>query len=115
MEPLEPAVLLGVANLEAGPLLPWVQQIADGDAVTDNRKFVQVNQIELACRIMETCVGIKRPPGKTASEAMRDVPTEHRITFVKAADAAIAYLMECVEASGDEAELRYQTHGAGTA
>lgn len=55
---------------------------------------VELDQDELACRILEAQVGMQRPPTMTATEALETQTPEIRLQVRKAAAAAIAYLRE---------------------
>ena len=53
---------------------------------------------ELACRIAEAAIGVKRPKGVTAHDAMKVFPDEERAGFYKAAERATEYIIECINA-----------------
>jgi hypothetical protein len=57
-----------------------------------------IDPAELAVRIIEASGGVKRPPGKTAKQALDDLPDEDRTAALNAARAAAEYLTECVNA-----------------
>lgn len=59
---------------------------------------VELNQDELACRILEAIVEAKRPAGMTATEALHTQTKQSREDARRAAVAAMRYLEERVNA-----------------
>lgn len=65
-----------------------------------NTFVAEINGDELACRIAENCMGITRPEGKTAKEAMDELRRQFPDVvggFYLAVEAAALYLGECME------------------
>jgi len=60
----------------------------------------EFDQIELACRIAEGCLGIKRPKNATAQQALNEFNLDSRIGFLKAAENAMRYMQEELNRSG---------------
>jgi hypothetical protein len=61
-------------------------------------KFIaEISEAEMAVRIAEAILGLKRPPGKSAAEAMDAMPEGARDDFLRAARAAILYVRESIE------------------
>lgn len=60
--------------------------------------IVEVNEAELACRLLEAWMGLSRPLGLSAEEALSVDPTAENDTR-RMARAALGYFLECV-ASG---------------
>lgn len=62
-------------------------------------KFVaEINEGELAVRMAEAAIGIKRPPGKSFEECLESFPADWGDAFHRAARAAMEYWGECIEA-----------------
>jgi hypothetical protein len=62
---------------------------------------VEIPRHELACRIAEASIGLKRPPGVTAIEALaqlRAVEPDTVASFYRVADRAVLFFHECVNA-----------------
>ena len=59
---------------------------------------VELNEEELACRILEAQVGMRRPAGMSAMEALRTQTPELQADVRRAAVAAMRYLEERVNA-----------------
>lgn len=59
--------------------------------------IVEVDPHELACLILEGAMGIKRPDGQSAYEALQAVDDEARAGLYKAAENATAYLKQCFD------------------
>ena len=63
------------------------------------RFVAEIDEIELAARVMETAIGLSRPPGASAAKVMADAEKAHPETaasFRRIARVAIAYFGECV-------------------
>ena len=54
---------------------------------------------ELACRIAEAIIGIRRPEGVTPQQALAHLKLPDQKELARAARAAIAYANECAGAS----------------
>lgn len=67
-------------------------------SVTVKRGYLvaEIDGHELACIIAEQSIGITRPAGKTAQEAMQGFDEDTRKGFYKAAWAAASYVSECI-------------------
>jgi hypothetical protein len=68
----------------------------------------EIDRIELTLRIAEACLGMKRPAGMSATEALeqlRGVKPDIVAGFEKAAINAAEYLVECFNKSGHFAEM----------
>lgn len=64
------------------------------------RKFVaQIDEGELAIRMAEAAIGMKRPPGMTQAEVLDAFPTDWGEAFHRAARAAMVYWKECLDAA----------------
>lgn len=63
-------------------------------------RVIEVDPHELACLILEDSMGIKRPDGKNAYEALQEVDGDVRAGLYKAAENAVTYLKSCFEKSG---------------
>lgn len=62
---------------------------------------IEIPRDELACRIAEKCVGMKRPAGTSATEALAQLEAEFPdivAAWRASADAAVLYFYECVNA-----------------
>jgi len=55
---------------------------------------IEFDREELACRIAEHCMGMKRPAGRTPKQALSQFPPDIRDGFYRAATASLAYLQE---------------------
>lgn len=53
-----------------------------------------IDQHELALRMLEAAVGLRRPPNKTAEEALALAQPNLRTAYMRAAGAAVAYFVE---------------------
>lgn len=58
--------------------------------------IAEVNQHELACRILEGAMGLKRPAGVTAIQALSELDDQARAGMYQAAENAARYICECV-------------------
>lgn len=68
----------------------------------------KIDTAELTLRIAEACLGMKRPPGISAEEALgqlRAAEPDHVAGFDRAALRAAEYLVECFNTSGHFAEM----------
>lgn len=57
--------------------------------------IAEISEAELACRIAEAVLGLKRPPGQTAEQAM-DGMDDAGLAFRHAARVAMDYWRECL-------------------
>jgi hypothetical protein len=67
-----------------------------------------IDSAELALRIAEACLRMKRPPGATARESLDQLRTaepEFIAGFDRAAIRAMEYFVECINKSGSYAEM----------
>jgi hypothetical protein len=61
-------------------------------------KFVaEISEGELAIRMAEAAMGIKRPPGKSVDECLASFPADWGDAFLRAARAAMGYWGECID------------------
>jgi hypothetical protein len=70
--------------------------------------MAKVDSAELTLRIAEACLGMRRPPGMTAEDALaqlRAAEPEHVGGFDRAAMRAAEYFIECINESGHFAEM----------
>lgn len=58
-----------------------------------------IDEGELAIRMVEAALRIKRPPGETAAEVLDSFPADWGEAFHRAARAAMLYWQECIEAA----------------
>lgn len=58
--------------------------------------IIAINEGELAIRMAEAAIGIKRPPGKTTAEILASFPADWGEGFHRAARAAMLYWQECI-------------------
>lgn len=68
----------------------------------------EVETAELTLRIAEACLGMKRPSGMSAKDALaqlRSAEPEHVGGFDRAAMRAAEYFIECINKSGHFAEM----------
>lgn len=68
----------------------------------------EIDATELTLRIAEACLGMRRPPGRSAKEALAQLRAIHPETvasFDKAAIRAAEYFVECINKSGHFAEM----------
>jgi hypothetical protein len=56
---------------------------------------MKLDQYELALRMLEAAVGFRRPPGLSAQEALTYAPDNLRHAYLRAAQAATVYFVEC--------------------
>lgn len=62
-----------------------------------SRQFIgEIDETELACRILEGSVQCARPLGKTAKEALQCLPREDRDALYRSARAVMIYWQECI-------------------
>ncbi len=69
----------------------------------------EVETAELTLRIAEACLGMKRPPGMSAKDALgqlRSAEPDHVAGFDRAAVRAAEYFIECINKSGHFAEMQ---------
>lgn len=57
--------------------------------------IVEMDQMELACRILEAFMERKRPAGATAAQALGFLDADDRAATMAAALSAMEYLKEC--------------------
>jgi hypothetical protein len=68
-----------------------------GDAKARTLALVaEVDPSELAVRITEALMGMRRPPGMTAAQALETQSPEFRATVLDAARRAAEYIAECI-------------------
>lgn len=68
----------------------------------------EIDSAELTLRIAEACLGMKRPPGMPAKEALAQLRSgQPNIVsgFDRAAIRAAEYFVECINKSGHFAEM----------
>lgn len=58
-----------------------------------------IDEGELAIRMAEAAIGMKRPPGKTVAECLDSFPADWGEAFGRAARAAMEYWRECLSAA----------------
>ena len=58
---------------------------------------VEIDEGELAIRMAEAAIRIKRPPGKTTAEVLDAFPADWGEAFRRAARAAMAYWKELID------------------
>lgn len=59
--------------------------------------IAEISEGELAIRMAEAAIGIKRPPGKTVQECLDSFPADWGDAFGRAAKAAMNYWAECID------------------
>lgn len=59
---------------------------------------VEIDSAELAVRIGEAMMGVKRPVGATAAQTLDGTEPDMRAMLMEAAAAAAGFLLECVNA-----------------
>jgi hypothetical protein len=63
-------------------------------------KYVaEIDEEELAVRLAEAALGIKRPPGKSLGECLDSLPADWGDAFHRAARAAMTYWAQCIDAA----------------
>lgn len=62
-----------------------------------HRLIAEIDPAELACRILEGAMGIKRPPGATALQSLSTLDEEARVGMYRAAENAARYIAECID------------------
>lgn len=67
---------------------------------------VPINTEELACRIFETGVQIKRPPGLTPSEALATMPPEDSAAWLRAAELAVDFVLQAMATANNGSVIR---------
>ena len=77
------------APLPPRPQSPFATRLGSG-LVPD------MDQHELACRIAEATLGLQRPAGVTAVQALSVFAPEDRTGFYRAATAALSYLFSAL-------------------
>lgn len=63
------------------------------------RYVAQIDERELAVRMAEAAIGIKRPAGKSLDECLASFPADWGEAFHRAARAAMGYWKECIDAA----------------
>ncbi len=63
---------------------------------TKAKYVAQIDAAELAVRLFEAAMGLKRPAGMTAAQALGTFPEEDRRAWLNAATAAMSYWQECI-------------------
>jgi len=56
-----------------------------------------IEEAELICRMIEASIGLRRPSGATAEQALEKLKPEDITPWKKAAHAAMDYWRECIE------------------
>lgn len=56
--------------------------------------IIELDQVELACRMLEASLKLRRPAGATANQALSSVHPEERAQLMVAAMAAMRYFEE---------------------
>lgn len=56
---------------------------------------MKLDQNELALRMLEAGIGVKRPPGLTTVEALDHAPKNLLGAYMRASAAALRYFIEC--------------------
>lgn len=72
------------------------------EVIPEQGKFsaiATIDERELAIRMTEAALGIKRPPGKTTVECLNSFPADWGEAFHRSARAAMAYWRECIDAA----------------
>ncbi len=70
----------------------------DGPLTIAKAKYVaEINEAELAIRMAEAAIGMKRPPGKSTQECLDSFPADWGEAFGRAAKAAMTYWAECID------------------
>jgi hypothetical protein len=64
-----------------------------------SKYIAPIDERELAVRMMEAAIQIRRSPGKSAEDLLKDAPADWGPAFQRAARAAMAYWSECIEAA----------------
>lgn len=59
--------------------------------------IAEIDPNELACRILEGAMGLRRPAGTTAIQALSELDPEARAGMYQAAANAAKYISECVD------------------
>lgn len=76
-------------------MLTAEQAAAKGKTVA----IAAIDEGELAVRMAEAAIGIKRNPGWTTEEALANMPADWGEGFRRAASAAMEYWRECLDAA----------------
>lgn len=63
------------------------------------KMYGQVDQAELMCRMLEAAQGMERPAGCTAAYAISALDPDSRQWLRRQSEAAMAYFVECLNAS----------------
>jgi hypothetical protein len=69
----------------------------------------EIDPYELAIRLMEVSIGLKRPEGKSAAEAFDAIKKEdprYAAILMKQAEVAAKYIAECVKGPGTHARVQ---------
>lgn len=62
------------------------------------KKYIaEISEGELAIRMAEAAIGMKRPPGKSVQECLDSFPADWGEAFGRAAKAAMNYWAECID------------------
>lgn len=56
-----------------------------------------IEEGELAVRIAEAVIGMKRPPDMTTAQVLASMPENQGVEFLNAARAAMGYWRECID------------------
>lgn len=63
------------------------------------RYVAEISEGELAIRMAEAAIGMKRPPGKSVQECLDSFPADWGEAFLRASKAAMSYWAECIESA----------------
>lgn len=78
--------------------------------MADSPTFVyEIDPHELAIRLMEVSIGLKRPDGVSAADAFADVKKEdprYAAILMKQAQAVTEYIAECIKGPGAHARVQ---------
>lgn len=64
---------------------------------TNAKWIAEISEGELAIRMAEAAIGMKRPAGKSVQECLDSFPADWGEAFGRAAKAAMNYWAECVK------------------
>jgi len=59
--------------------------------------IAEISEGELAIRMAEAAIGIRRPSGKSVQECLDSFPADWGEGFLRAAKAAMNYWIECID------------------
>jgi len=61
------------------------------------RLIAEIDPDELACRILEGAMSLKRPNGVTALQALSELNDDARTGMYRAAENAAKYISQCID------------------